>query len=154
MSDSSEIIVKPPTIVDYDGWLTLWLDYLTFYKTDLNVEVTEHLWQRIRLGQGVFGLLAFTPEMEGPVGLLHYVPHPNTWSDQTDVYLEDLFTAENARGLGVGRALIQELTGLGKRFGWRRIYWHTHENNHIARKLYDKVGTLSNFVRYDISLTG
>ena len=55
------------------------------------------------------------------------------------VYLEDLFTAPEARGHGVGRALINAVGDWAAEHGYARVYWHTHETNATARLLYDKV---------------
>ncbi len=38
------------------------------------------------------------------VGLTHYVFHPNLWRDEGVCYLQDLFTAPEARGRGIARA--------------------------------------------------
>jgi ribosomal protein S18 acetylase RimI-like enzyme len=57
-----------------------------------------------------------------------------------------------ARGSGAGSRLIEELVRLGKQKGWRRVYWHTHENNYRARALYDKFTSKTDYIRYDIEL--
>jgi GNAT superfamily N-acetyltransferase len=67
-------------------------------------------------------------------------------------YLEDLFVAPEARSSGAGRALIEGIVAVGRRHGWRRVYWHTHENNHRARTLYDRLAPRTDYVRYDIDL--
>jgi RimJ/RimL family protein N-acetyltransferase len=53
---------------------------------------------------------------------------------------------------GAGRALIEGIVALGRRHGWRRVYWHTHEDNHRARTLYDRLAPRTDYVRYDIDL--
>jgi GNAT superfamily N-acetyltransferase len=62
-------------------------------------------------------------------------------------YLQDLFTAPEARGEGVGRALIEYVYEQARAAGSTRVYWQTHENN-PARKLYDQVAQLTAFRRY------
>jgi GNAT superfamily N-acetyltransferase len=62
-------------------------------------------------------------------------------------YLQDLFTAPEARGLGVGRALIEHVYAEAAKAGSRRVYWQTHEAN-PARKLYDRIAKLTPFRRY------
>lgn len=71
---------------------------------------------------------------------------------RTVCYLEDLFVAPEARGSGAGRALIEGLAALGREHGWRRVYWHTHEDNYRARTLYDRVVPRTDYIRYDIDL--
>jgi GNAT superfamily N-acetyltransferase len=59
---------------------------------------------------------------------------------------------EAARGKGVGRALIEEIYGYAKRAGCSRGYWHTHETNATAMRLYDKVAEKSGFLVYRTTL--
>jgi GNAT superfamily N-acetyltransferase len=59
-----------------------------------------------------------------------------------------LFTAEAARGKGVGRALIEEVYRYAKNAGCSRVYWHTHETNATAMRLYNKVAENPGFVVY------
>ena len=56
--------------------------------------------------------------------------------------------AAAARGLGVGRALIEEVYRRAREVGAPRVYWQTQESNSVARQLYDKVADLSGFIVY------
>ena len=80
--------------------------------------------------------------------MVHYIFHRSTWSDGPTCYLQDLFTAEAARGHGVGRALIEAVYGRAKEKGASRVYWLTHETNAVAMKLYDRIAEKSGFVQY------
>src|ERR1700759_2666176 len=81
------------------------------------------------------------------LGFANYVLHPFTWGIDLICYLEDLFVREDARGAGVGRALIEELVRLAEENGWPRVYWHTHEQNDVARSLYERIVPTDPFVR-------
>jgi GNAT superfamily N-acetyltransferase len=63
-------------------------------------------------------------------------------------YLQDLFTTEQARGKGVGRALIQGVYDKARAAGCTRVYWQTHETNTIAQRLYDTLADRPGFVLY------
>ena len=63
-------------------------------------------------------------------------------------YVQDLFTSEASRGKGVGGALINGVYDRAKAAGSGRVYWLTHETNHTAMQLYDKIGERSGFVVY------
>lgn len=63
-------------------------------------------------------------------------------------YLQDLFTLEAHRGKGVARGLIEAVYAAAKQTGTTRVYWHTHETNRTAQKLYDKVAQRSGFIVY------
>ena len=63
-------------------------------------------------------------------------------------YLQDLFTDENARGKGVGRALISSVYHRAKLAGSTCVYWQTHETNLTAQRLYDDIAERSGFIVY------
>jgi GNAT superfamily N-acetyltransferase len=82
------------------------------------------------------------------VGLVHYLFHRNTVMIGPVCYLQDLFTDASQRGKGVGKVLIEAVYDRAKAEGSPRVYWHTHETNKTAMRLYDYVGTHSGFVVY------
>jgi GNAT superfamily N-acetyltransferase len=63
-------------------------------------------------------------------------------------YLQDLYAVPEARGQGVGRALIKAVYAAADAAGAPSVYWMTQEFNTEARRLYDRVGTLTPFVKY------
>jgi ribosomal protein S18 acetylase RimI-like enzyme len=75
-----------------------------------------------------------------------------SWSDTSHCYLEDLYVAEDARGKGVASALIAAVEDLAIQNKCSELFWITKENNTVARKLYEQVATLSDFVRYEKKL--
>jgi GNAT superfamily N-acetyltransferase len=62
--------------------------------------------------------------------------------------LQDLFVAEEARGKGIGRALIEAVYTAARGTGASRVYWLTQESNATARALYDKIADRSGFIQY------
>ena len=81
-------------------------------------------------------------------GLVHSIYHRSGWTTSDDCYLQDLFVADDARGSGVGRALIEHVYADARRRGASRVYWLTHESNHNARQLYDRIADRSGFIHY------
>jgi GNAT superfamily N-acetyltransferase len=63
-------------------------------------------------------------------------------------YLQDLFTAPDYRGHGIGRALIEKVYDIARDAGSSRVYWLTHTTNTPGRTLYDKVGKNLGFIQY------
>ena len=82
------------------------------------------------------------------VGLTHYLFHRNTIMLGPVCYLQDLFTDPALRGKGIGKALIEAVYDAASAAGSPRVYWHTHETNATAMRLYDLVATHSGFVVY------
>jgi GNAT superfamily N-acetyltransferase len=92
---------------------------------------------------------ALVAERDGKLlGLTHYLFHRSSTAIAPSCYLQDLFTSETARVKGVGRALINGVYERAKLAGCPRVYWQTHETNHTAMQLYDKVAEHSGFVVY------
>ena len=82
------------------------------------------------------------------LGLVHFLFHRSTTQIAPTCYLQDLFAVEEARGKGVGRALITAVYQRALAAGSPRVYWQTHETNSMAMQLYDKVAEKSGFVVY------
>jgi GNAT superfamily N-acetyltransferase len=145
--DVMEMIVRPLRAADREQWEPLWEGYNLFYeRPDLPREITDTSWARfLDPEEPMFAAVA---EVDGQVvGLVHYLYHRNTAMIDDVCYLQDLFTAPEARGLGVGRALIEHVYAEAAKAGSSRVYWQTKENN-PARKLYDRVAELTSFRRY------
>jgi GNAT superfamily N-acetyltransferase len=147
----TDLSIRPVTPLDYDQWLPLWHGYNAFYgrsgPTALPSEITQTTWARFfDANEAVYALVAETSGQL--IGLAHYLFHRSTITIRPTCYLQDLFTAEAARGKGAGRALIQGVYKEAKEAGSTRVYWHTHETNQTARRLYDQVAEKSGFIVY------
>jgi GNAT superfamily N-acetyltransferase len=140
---SGEPYVRRLVPGDRAQWEPLWQGYLTFYESSLSQRTTD----------STFARLLDDDNMGALVGLAHYVVHPTTWDTRPVCYLEDLFVDPSQRGAGVGRALIESLRDIGRREGWAEIYWMTAADNVTARRLYDRVAQLGNWVRYEMAVT-
>jgi len=145
------ILVRPIQQSDFAQWKPLWDGYNAFYgrsgDTALPDAITAMTWSRFfNEDEPVHALVA--EESGQLLGLVHYIFHRSTISVAPTCYLQDLFTIESARGKGVGRALIEEVYRRAEQQASSRVYWHTHETNATAMKLYDKVAEKSGFVVY------
>lgn len=141
------MIVRQACADDRSQWEPLWDGYNLFYeRPNLPGGITETSWARFLDPDEP--MHAAVAELDGElVGIVHYLFHRSTTSIGDVCYLQDLFTAPAARGLGVGRALIEHVYAEAARAGSRRVYWQTHEAN-PARKLYDRLAQLTPFRRY------
>jgi GNAT superfamily N-acetyltransferase len=142
-----DITVRPLRRDERAVWEPLWQGYLAFYKASVKPEVTERTWARLNdPAEPMHVLGAFLGDRL--VGIVHYIFHRSTWSIGDYCYLQDLFTAEEARGKGAGRALIEDVYERAKAAGASRVYWLTHETNETARALYDKLADRPGFIQY------
>ncbi len=141
------VTIRPLVPADRPAWEPLWQGYLAFYKASLGPEVTDTTWARLHdATEPMHALGAF--EGEALLGIVHFIYHRSTWTMGPYCYLQDLFTAEGARGRGVGRALIEAVCDAARDAGASRVYWLTHETNTDARALYDRVAERSGFIQY------
>mgnify|MGYP001121644342 CR=1 FL=1 len=144
MSDS--LVIRPLEASDHSDWT----DYLTFYETTLAEQVYASTWKRLFDG-GEFEPKGLIAVLEGrAVGLTHYLYHRSGWSIVNNCYLQDLFTAADVRGKGVGAALIEAVRQAAAGHGVTNVYWMTHETNATARRLYDRVARRTGFIEYDL----
>ncbi len=145
------VLIRDPEPKDEQDWRRLWAGYVAFYEAQLSEEVTAFTWQRMLVPDGpLFGRLA---EWQGKLaGFTVSVLHQGTWTLHPVCYLEDLFVDPEARGHGIGRALIEDLVTRAKERGWSRLYWHTRAGNAAARRLYDEFAVADDFVRYRLFL--
>ena len=91
----------------------------------------------------------FIAHLDGqPAGIVHYLYHSHCWRLERVCYLQDLFADPSARGMGIGRALIEQVAAQASIVGAPSVYWLTQDDNHKARKLYDRVATLTPFIKY------
>ena len=147
----TNLLIRSVSRDDYAQWLPLWDGYNAFYgrsgPTALAPEITAMTWARFfDAYEPVHALVA---ESGGELlGLTHYLFHRSTTAIEPNCYLQDLFTSEAERGKGVGRALINGVYAQARLAGSPRVYWQTHETNHTAMQLYDKVAERPGFVIY------
>ncbi len=143
----SQFTVRPLADADKAQWLPLWQGYLTFYETQIPDAATELTWRRLVDPEGP--IKGFCADSGGRLlGIVHYLFHPVTWSVGPRCYLEDLFTTSEARGKGVGRALIEAVYAAADARGADQVYWLTAETNATARRLYDSVAKKTPFIKY------
>ena len=137
---------------DQNRWSEMWRDYLAFYKQSLAPEITSETCRRFLDDKCPMFCLVAENDAGSLIGFATHVVHPGTWGMGNVCYLEDLYVSPDARRMGVARHMIETLIQMGKEQNWYRLYWHTDDDNHTARALYDKIGTLTDYVKYDVPL--
>src|ERR1700761_611883 len=152
----SVVEVRFVTRDDYSKWLPLWEGYNRFYgrfdATALPDAITRVTWERFfDAYEPMYAMVAqdIAAEKTGRLmGLVHSLWHRSTITIEPTCYLQDLFTAESARGKGVGRALIEAVYEQARLAGVAQVYWRTHATNATARRLYDQVAEESGSLVY------
>ncbi|MFB2551785.1 GNAT family N-acetyltransferase [Ensifer soli] len=141
------LTLRPLGAEDHADWLPLWQAYQAFYKVEIPAPVTATTFTRLIDPAGPMrGVLAW--QGSRAVGLVHTIRHRSTWTEGDYCYLQDLFVAPDARGVGIGRRLIEHVYALAAGWGCARVHWLTHETNSDAMLLYDRIADRSGFIQY------
>ncbi|MEL6280199.1 MAG: GNAT family N-acetyltransferase [Pseudomonadota bacterium] len=146
----TNLTVRPLEVADEPQWRRLWTGYLEFYETSVSEEVYEVTFARLLSEEPneFHGLIALDSD-GAPIGLTHYLFHRHCWNIANVVYLQDLYVDPEARGTGAGRALIEAVYAAADEAGAANVYWLTQDFNATARQLYDRIGQVSPFIKYN-----
>ena len=144
---SGDVVIRPVRSDERAAWEPLWKGYLDFYQTRAPKQVYDATWSRLHDPDEPMQVLGAYVD-DGLLGIVHYIFHRSCWSIGDYCYLQDLFVAVEARGQGLGRALIEAVYREAQSAGASRVYWLTHETNGTARALYDKLADRPGFIQY------
>ncbi len=148
MTTAKPVHIRALRASDEARWRELWTGYLEYYESSVAEVVYATTFQRLLSGDDneFRGLLL---ERDGvAVGLAHYLFHRSCWSVENKCYLQDLFVLPEYRGQSLGRALIEAVYAAADEAGSPGVYWMTQHFNTAGRRLYDRVGELSDFIVY------
>ncbi|HWA43738.1 MAG TPA: GNAT family N-acetyltransferase [Hypericibacter adhaerens] len=115
-------------------------DYLRALGDETDFRFDAAAFRRDGFGpdRAFIGLIA---EQAGrPVGYLHYHLGYDADSAQRMVVLADLWVEPDARGLGVGRALMREAARQGRERQAPLLFWAVYKPNRLAAGFYEKLG--------------
>lgn len=148
MTSTNSVHIRSVRADDETCWRALWTGYLEYYESSVEEQVYITTFQRLLAADDneFNGLLV---ERDGvAVGLAHYLFHRSCWSVENKCYLQDLYVDPSCRGQSLGRALIEAVYAAADQAGSPGVYWMTQHFNAAGRRLYDRVGELSDFIVY------
>ncbi len=132
--------IRPATRADVATVLRFVRELAAFERVPNAVEATEPL-----LAEALFGARpaaeAVIAERDGAaVGFALWFHNYSTWTGRRGLYLEDLYVTPEARGHGVGGALLRYLAGVALDRGCARFEWSVLDWNADAIAFYRAVG--------------
>ncbi|EIK97427.1 GCN5-like N-acetyltransferase [Pseudomonas sp. M47T1] len=143
----SSVEIRPVSATDHAQWLPLWQAYLRFYNTELAGDVSDSTWQRmLDTAEPTNAALAWQDGRA--IGMVNFIYHRSNWSIENSCYLQDLYVSEAARGLGVGRKLIEHVYATAAANGCGKVHWLTHETNATAIQLYERIAERPGFIQF------
>lgn len=132
--------IRPATPADLPLIAQLIRDLAEYEKLAHEVRFDE-----VVLGQKLFGARPYAEvvigEIDGaPQGFALFFHNFSTFEGKPGIYLEDLFVRPEARGSGLGKALLSHLAMLAVERDCARLEWSVLDWNEPAIGFYKKLG--------------
>jgi ribosomal protein S18 acetylase RimI-like enzyme len=133
-------VVRPAQSSDVDDVVGLIADFRDWWgKSDPSTDVIREVAAQLLDHEHTEFLLAFDDTGEA-VGVCQLRYRLSVWTGSEDVWLEDLFVTESARGGGHGRELVEAAFESARKRGCRRIELDVNEQNTAALRFYESLG--------------
>lgn len=136
----SDLHIRPVSENDVALLLTLIKELATYERLADQVVATEHV-----LRESLFGtpptaeaLIAYLGEE--PVAYAIWFYNFSSFTGRPGLYIEDIYVRPQARGSGVGKALLLHLARLAKRRSCARMEWAVLDWNESAISFYRGLG--------------
>ncbi|HEU4959200.1 MAG TPA: GNAT family N-acetyltransferase [Sphingomonas sp.] len=131
--------IRPATRADVPTILGFVRDLAAFERAPDAVEATEAMLENALFAERAAE--AVIAERGGAaVGFALFFHNFSTWTGRKGLYLEDLYVAPEARGSGVGTALLRHLARLAVERGCGRFEWAVLDWNQPAIDFYTAQG--------------
>ncbi|WP_010214362.1 GNAT family N-acetyltransferase [Sphingomonas sp. PAMC 26621] len=136
------IEIRPATADDVALILHFVRELAEFERAADKVVATEPLLHNALFGAHPAAEAAIASLDGTPVGMALFFHNFSTWTGWRGLYLEDLYVTPEARGSGVGKALLKHLAALAVERGCTRFEWSVLDWNEKAIAFYRSVGAL------------
>lgn len=148
------IAVGPVQEEEFETLLPLIAAYQSFYEVDEIDDGRNRIFFRRFLAPSDDGeLLAARDEGGQILGYACLYWHFSSLAAVETVLMNDLFVTPEARGRGVGRALIEASREVARARGAGWLEWATAPDNHTAQRLYDSLPTeKSTWLEYELDV--
>ena len=145
------IEIAPIADEEFEQLLPLIAAYQRFYEVEEISEERNRTFFRRFLAPSEDGLLLGARRDGRLVGYACLYWHFSSLEAVESVLMNDLYVAEEARGEGVGRALIEATAEVARERGVPYVEWSTAPDNTTAQRLYDSTGAKrSEWVSYEL----
>ena len=136
-------MIRPATPADVPTILRFVRALAAFEREPDAVEATEPMLTDALFGAQPAAEAVIAENAEGPVGFALFFHNFSTWKGRRGLYLEDLYVTPEARGAGVGAALLRHLAGLALDRGCARFEWSVLDWNEGAIRFYRALGAVA-----------
>ncbi len=135
-------MIRSATPADVGTILRFVRDLAAFEREPDAVEATEETLTEALFGPRPAAEAVIAEDATGPLGFALFFHNFSTWTGRRGLYLEDLYVTPDARGQGVGTALLRHLAALALERGCGRFEWSVLDWNADAIAFYRRVGAV------------
>ena len=136
--------LRPATIDDVPQILAFIRALAEYERLLHEVVATEEGLRQALFGPRPYAEVVLAEDDERPIGFALFFHTFSTFVGRPGIYLEDLFVVPEARGRGVGRALLTHLSRLAVERGCGRVEWAVLDWNAPAIRFYESLGAVPN----------
>lgn len=148
---AAKVEITPIADGEFEQLLPLIAAYQRFYQVEEIDEGRNRAFFRRFLAPSEDGLLLGARRDGRLVGYACLYWHFSSLEAVESVLMNDLYVTEDARGEGVGRALIEATAEVARERGVPFVEWSTAPDNSTAQRLYDSTGAeRSEWVSYEL----
>ena len=144
------MIVEKLKLSDRTEWSMLYKGYAEFYKMPMNDDILDKVWSWIFDKEIKFYAIGIKSSEGELIGFMHFREMPSPLRGSLVGFLDDLYIHPDFRGSGAVQLLFKELKSIAKENNWPYVRWITASDNHRARKVYDKLSGVIDFVTYQM----
>ena len=134
------MIIRPATRDDVPSLVALIGDLAAYEREPDAVEIDEQLLTDTLFADTPLVFANVADDAGVVVGMTIYFLNFSTWTGKLGIYLEDFYVRPEARGRGVGRALMGALADEARSHDYARIDWSVLEWNETAIRFYASLG--------------
>ena len=135
-------VIRSATAADVGTILRFVRELAAFEREPDAVEATEPMLAEALFGERPAAEALIAETAQGPLGFALFFHNFSTWTGRRGLYLEDLYVTPEARGQGVGGALLSHLAGIAIDRGCARFEWSVLDWNEGALRFYRALGAV------------
>ena len=128
----------------------LYKGYAEFYKMPMNDDILDKVLSWIFDEEIKFYAIGIKASEGKLIGFMHFREMPSPLRGSLVGFLDDLYIHPDFRGSGAVQLLFKELKSIAKENNWPYVRWITGSDNYRARKVYDKLSGVIDFVTYQM----
>ena len=144
---AGELNIQLAADADRAAFDRLWAGWQVHMGGQVPPHVTEKSWSMmVTPGSGLEALLAFDGTQALGFGIVSRTPF--AWTGEDILYLQDLFVLPQARGRGVGGALIRGIYAHADASGASQVFWMVDEDDPELQGFYARHARRTPYHRY------